>query len=175
MKEIGGKIRKDRIALGCSIKELAKKVGVSPMTLQRIETGQTSPSVVLLSEIAYHLKKPIISFIKDKQDPLIHIKAGDQSKTESSNLKLWILAPKGLIDEKITVSYCEAKTGKFVDEHTNEGHEWVFMIKGKAIIEYNGRFLRLNQGDSLYFDARYPHSVTALERLKFLAIYFKGK
>jgi transcriptional regulator with XRE-family HTH domain len=175
MKEIGGEIRKNRVALGCSIKELAKKIGVSPMTLQRIETGQTSPSVVLLSEIAYHLKKPIISFIKDKQDPLVHIKAKDQSKTQSSNLKLKILAPKGLIDEKITISFCEAKNGKFVDEHTNEGREWVFIVKGKCIIEHNGRGVKLNQGDSLYFDARYPHSVTALERLKFLAIYFKGK
>ena len=175
MKEIGGEIRKNRVALGCSIKELAKKIGVSPMTLQRIETGRTSPSVVLLSEIAYHLKKPIISFIKDKQESLVHLKAKDQSKTQSSRLKLRILAPRGLIDDKVTVSFCEAKTGKFVDEHTNEGHEWVFIIKGKCIIEHNGRHVKLNQGDSLYFDARYPHCVTALGRLEFLAIYFKGK
>jgi len=175
MKEIRGKIRKDRVAFGWSIKEFAKKVGVSPMTLQRIETGQTSPSVVLLSEIAYHLKKPIISFIKDKQESLVHLKAKDQSKTQSSSLKLRILAPRGLIDEKVTISSCEAKTGRFVDEHTNEGHEWVFIIKGKCIIEHNGRLVKLSQGDSLYFDARYPHSVTALGRLKFLAIYFKGK
>jgi quercetin dioxygenase-like cupin family protein len=105
----------------------------------------------------------------------VHIKAKDQSKTQSYSLKLRILAPRGLIDENVTVSFCEAKTGKFVDEHTNEGHEWVFIIKGKCTIEHNGRLVKLNQGDSLYFDARYPHSVTALERLKFLAIYFKGK
>jgi transcriptional regulator with XRE-family HTH domain len=175
MKEIGGKIRKDRITLGWSLKILAEKVHVSPMTLQRIEKGQTSPSVVLLSEIAYHLKKPLNSFFKDKQDSIIHIKAKNQNKTESSNLKLRILAPKGLIDENITISYCEAKAEKFIDEHTNDGHEWVFIIKGKAIIEHNGRVFRLNQGDSLYFDARYTHSVTALKRLMFLAIYFKGK
>lgn len=175
MKEIGGKIREDRMAMGWSLKKLAERVHISPMTLHRIEKGQTSPSVVLLSEIAYYLKKPIISFIKDKQDCLVHIRVKDQSKTQSSSLKLRILAPRGLIDEKVTVSYCEAKTGKFVDEHTNEGHEWVFIIKGKCIIEHNGRLVKLNEGDSLYFDARYPHSVTALERLKFLAVYFKGK
>jgi len=117
MEEIGGKIRRDRSALGWSIKKLSEKIGISPMTLYRIETGQTSPSVVLLSEIAYHLRKPITSFIADKQEPLIHIKAKDQSKTESSKLKLRILAPKGLIDDDITISSCEAKIGKFVDEH----------------------------------------------------------
>jgi transcriptional regulator with XRE-family HTH domain len=175
MKELGGKIRKDRVALGWSLKKLADKVGTSPMTLHRIEKGQRSPSVVLLSEIAYHLRKPINSFLRDKRDPLIHIKAKDQSETESANLKLKILAPKGLIDENITVSLCEAKIGKFVDEHTNEGHEWVYIIQGKCVIEHDGRLVELNQGDSLYFDARYPHSVIALKRLEFLAIYFKGR
>jgi len=175
MKEIGGKIRKDRLSLGLSLKKLAEKVHVSPMTLQRIEKGRVSPSVVLLSEIAYHLKQPINTFVKDKQDPIILIKAKNQNKTESSNLKLRILSPKGLIDENITISYCEAKAEKFIDEHTNNGHEWVYIIKGKAFIEHNGLTFKLNQGDSLYFDARYIHSVTALEKLYFLAIYFKGK
>jgi uncharacterized cupin superfamily protein len=52
-----------------------------------------------------------------------------------------------LIDEKVT--------GNFYGEHTNEGHEWVFIINGKSIIEHNSGVVKLNEGDLLYFDARY--------------------
>ena len=175
MKEIGGKIRQDRVALGWSIKTLAGKVGVSPMTLHRIEKGQTSPSVVLLSEIAYQLNQPITSFLEDKKSPVVLIKARDQSGAESSNLKLRVLAPKGLIDRDITVSLCEAKKGRFTDEHKNEGHEWVFIIRGKCLFEHNKKVIHLSPGDVLYFDARFPHSVTALGELKFFTIYFRDR
>jgi transcriptional regulator with XRE-family HTH domain len=175
MKKIGGKIRKDRVALGLSIRTLAEKVGISPMTLHRIEKGQTSPSVALLSDIAYQLNQPVISFIEDKRNPVVHIKAGDQSRAESSNLKLRILAPKGLIDRDISVSLCEARKGRFVNEHKNEGHEWVFIISGKCLFEHNKNTIELNPGDSLYFDSRFPHSVTALSKLEFFTIYFGNR
>jgi len=161
--------------MGWSIKKFAEKVKISPMTLHRIETGQTSPSVVLLSEIAFQLGKPITSFVNDKRESLIVIRAKDQSKTESPKLKLRILTPKGLIDEKTTISLGVAKEGQFVDEHTNEGHEWVFILKGRCTMKYRGQVIELKEGDSVYFDSRYPHCPTALERLEFLSIYFQGK
>jgi len=39
--------------------QLAERVGVSYITIFRIETGKVSPSVVLLSEIAHSLGEPI--------------------------------------------------------------------------------------------------------------------
>jgi len=44
------------------MKELAKKVGVSTITIHRIEKGEVSPSVAVLSEIAHQLNYPITSF-----------------------------------------------------------------------------------------------------------------
>jgi transcriptional regulator with XRE-family HTH domain len=60
--QIGNRIREIRKNNGMSMKEMAQKVGVSYLTIQRIETGKVSPSVALLSEIAYHLRHPIASF-----------------------------------------------------------------------------------------------------------------
>lgn len=175
MKELGSKIRESRKAIGWSLKKLAAEIKISPMTLHRIETGQTSPSVVLLSEIAYQLRKPINSFIKDKREPLIVIRSKNQSETQSARLKLRVLTPRGLINDKTTISLGVAKKGQFVDEHTNQGHEWVFILKGRCTMKYQGQVIELREGDSVYFDSRYPHCPTALERLEFLTIYFQGE
>lgn len=49
LERIGAKIRSERNRLGLSLEVLAKKVGVSKMTLQRIETGSTSPSIIIFN------------------------------------------------------------------------------------------------------------------------------
>jgi len=51
--------------MGLSLEQLAHKVNISPMPLQRIEAGKSSPSVVLLANIAKHLNKPIHSFLEE--------------------------------------------------------------------------------------------------------------
>jgi len=61
MCTIGRKIRAERRSTGLTLEQLAKKAGISLITLERIETGKNRPSVVLLSEIAQHLGKSIHS------------------------------------------------------------------------------------------------------------------
>ena len=116
MERIGTKIRTQRKKNGLTLKELAERVAISAITLQRIETGKTSPSVVLLSEIAQALNKPVSSFIEENYKPLIHIKRENQRRI------------------------------------SNQTH----------IIE---------SGDSIAYNARVEHSVTALEDMTFFSIY----
>lgn len=80
MINLGKEIRIGRHKLGLTLKEVARKAGISPMTLQRIETGKSSPSLVLLSEIAHVLNRPVYSFVKEPgtQESFVHIKRKDQ-------------------------------------------------------------------------------------------------
>ncbi|HQI30885.1 MAG TPA: helix-turn-helix transcriptional regulator, partial [Bacteroidales bacterium] len=59
------------------MKELARRVNLSYLTIQRIETGEVSPSVAVLSEIAYCLQCPITGFF-DKTIGAKLIKSTDQ-------------------------------------------------------------------------------------------------
>ena len=72
--ETGIRIRNYRKSVKMTLKELAKRTDISVTTLQRIETGKVSPSVVALSQIAYHLKKPIISFSKTQTSKALFIR-----------------------------------------------------------------------------------------------------
>jgi transcriptional regulator with XRE-family HTH domain len=78
-ERIGTKTRAERQKSGFTLRELAKRLGISLITLQRIETGKSSPSVALLSEIAHQLNRSILSFLEEQKDnSFIHIKRKSQ-------------------------------------------------------------------------------------------------
>ncbi|MFZ0451342.1 MAG: helix-turn-helix domain-containing protein [Desulfatiglandaceae bacterium] len=170
--DVGKRVREIRKNAGLSMKDLAEKVGVSFPTIQRIETGKVSPSVALLSEISYHLNYPLASLVAERK-PVIHIKGSQQPVIDSRNFKLKILAHKGALDDRISVSLGKADKGEFIGKHKNEGHELTYIIRGKNIFRYGKEKYELNEGDLIYHDGKEPHSVSALEPCEFLNILFK--
>lgn len=157
------------------MKQLAEKVGVSYLTIYRIETGKVSPSVTLLSDIAYHLNYPILSFFDHSSNEVIHSKADKQPVISSELLQLRLLAPRGLIDENIAISYGKAKKGECISRHTNKGAELAYVIKGKCIVKHGSKEYPLNEGDLLYYKGGTPHTVVALEPHEFIIIHFVDK
>jgi transcriptional regulator with XRE-family HTH domain len=172
MEEVGNKIREIRKQAGMSMKELAGAVGLSYLTIQRIETGEVSPSVAVLSEIAYCLKRPITSFF-DKTVGVQLIKSSDQPEIESSTLLLKLLVPKGVINDKISISLGKAEKGKCIDAHSNDGLEITYMLKGSCRFIYETQAHEMKAGDIVYFDAKRPHEIEALEPIEFINFYLR--
>jgi len=172
--DVGKRVREIRKNAGLSMKELAEKVGVSFLTIQRIETGKVSPSVALLSEIAYQLNYPLASLVAEGK-PVIHIKGTQQPVIESRNFKMTILAHKGALDDAISVALGRAEKGEFISKHKNEGQELTYIIKGKMIFRYDKEKYELSEGDLIYHDGKEMHSVTGLEPCEFLNILFKER
>jgi quercetin dioxygenase-like cupin family protein len=175
MYSLGLKIRSKRKSLGLSLRDLATKAGISTMTLQRIDTGKTSPSVSVLAEIAYCLKQRIDYFLLEDQPPkIVILHKHQQSVVESAGMKLTMLASPDLTGRNMFVNLGEAKKGSFIDPHTEQGHSLVYVLKGEAILEHDGIEHRLEEGDVIYYDARYTHSVKAVGKIhRFLSIFFK--
>jgi len=172
LMELGNRIREIRKSMGLSMKELAKRVGVSALTIHRIETGEVSPSVAVLSEIAHQLNYPIIHFFPDKKD-FTHIKAKDQPLAESSALALRLLVPKGIISDSISVSYGKAQPGECVSSHTNDGVEITYIVKGRCVFVYGGKHYNIEEGDIIYFQAKRHHAVITEEPMEFFSIYIR--
>jgi transcriptional regulator with XRE-family HTH domain len=159
VEEIGKKIRIERRKNGLTLEQLARKVGISSITLQRIETGKSSPSVITLSEIASAIKKPIVAFFEERGTPLIQIKRKNQRSVSSSNFKGVLIGPRRMITDNIVVIYGELKKGKGLDPHTNPGVEWVYHTEGTCEFTLNGPSFILEAGDSISYNARMEHSV----------------
>jgi transcriptional regulator with XRE-family HTH domain len=173
--KVGGRIREMRNRANMSIRELAKKVGLSYLTMQRIETDKLSPSVVLLSQIASCLNSPITSFLTEESQSVWHIKAENQNVINTKQLMLKLVAPKGALSEDISIVYGKAMKGRFVNRHKHQGFELAYVIKGRAIHKLGTNITELKEGDLIVFNASQPHEVIALETHEFLGIQFYSK
>jgi len=175
--EIGEKIRSERKRTKMTLDQLAKKIGVSKMTIHRIETGKTSPSIAILGDIAEALHTPISRFIEEGT-PLIVINRKEQHfSVEGDNLIATNVFPRRLLSslnsETMAINYVEAENGAVVEKHTNKGYEWVFQISGQSVLRYDKNEYICNSGDVFFYDATRAHSVKYLGTNKFLLISFK--
>jgi transcriptional regulator with XRE-family HTH domain len=175
LKRIGSRIRAERNRLGLSLEALANKVGISKMTLQRIETGATSPSIITLTEISFHLKQPIESLIKEGEPNVFLLKKDLQDTIFDPESGIRVLAPRGLISDRITVTRAELKEGTVIETHENRGFEWAYIIEGRAVVEVGARSYPLEGGDAIFYDAHYPHSITVYERVRYVGLFLRDE
>jgi transcriptional regulator with XRE-family HTH domain len=173
--DTGIKIRNYRKSIKMTLQELAKGTGISIATLQRIETGKVSPSVVTLSQIAHHLRKPILSFFEDGINKLVHTKGKDLTVVKNRKLRMKIISPMRVINKDVSVIIGESSKGKFVDSHTNPGWEFAHILEGSCLFFHGDSVVTLNEGDSIWFDGGVEHYVKALSSLKWIGIYIPEK
>ena len=170
--KVGNKIRHARKMLGINMKDFAEKVGISYLTLYRVETDRVSPSVALLSDIAHHLGEPIINFFS-KPSGVTLIKKGTAPDISTDQMSLQLLLPKGVIGDNISVTRGCTTPGEVISVHSHSGFELTYILKGTATFNYDGTEYETGEGDLLYFDASVPHSVVSHEPHEFLSIYFR--
>jgi len=175
LKSIGSKIRIERKKHGLSLETFAKRVGVSKMTLQRIETGATAPSIVLLAEIAFHLKRPVEALIRDGNAKVVHLKRGQQDTLFGKARKFRVIGPKGLIMDRITLTYSELEKGTVIDTHTNKGYEWAFLIEGSALVDVGGGQYHFQSGDAIFYDSHFPHSIRVKEKARYVGLFLRDE
>ena len=173
--KVGPRIRAERKRLGLSLEALAKKVGVSKMTLQRIETDSTSPSIVLLAQISSRLKKPLESLIKDGKVEVFHLKKSQQDALFNHERGFRIIGPQGLISDRITLTYSEIEEDAVTEPHTNEGYEWAYLIEGSAVLEVRGEKYLLESGDAVYYDAHFSHSMRVIDKIKYVGLFLRDE
>ena len=172
--EVGNKVREIRKRAGLTMKQLGDAIGVSLLTVQRIETGKVSPSVVLLSEIAFHLHYPLTAFIGGERHVVL-LKGMEQNTIKSGKLNLKVMAHRGAVNDDLSITIGQGKAGKIIGKHKNDGYELTYIIKGKNIFKYGSKEYYLEAGDVIYHDGKDWHSVTALESTEFLNIHFAKK
>ncbi len=170
--EIGKKIREIRTKLGISIRALAERVGISYLTMQRIETDKLSPSVALLTHIATCLSYPLSGFLSESKPAVIHIKAENQNVIKTKSIILKLIAPKGITNENISIVYGKAEKGRLVGRHKHPGFELAYVIKGRAVHKHAASTHEIAEGDLIFFDANQWHEVIALEPHEWLGVQF---
>ena len=173
LAKIGAKIRVRRNELGLSLEALAEKVGISKMTLHRIETGATSPSIITLAEISFQLKQPLEAFIREGDANVVVLKKEHQNNIFDPEYGIRVVGPAGMVSDRIIITYAEMEEGTVVENHTNDGFEWALLIEGRAVVGVQGRDYPMEAGDAILYDAHFPHSITVEERIRYVNLFLK--
>jgi transcriptional regulator with XRE-family HTH domain len=189
LSKLGSRIRKHRLKRELTLEQLSKKSGLSKSFLSQIERGRAEPSITSLKKIARQFGFSVVNFFLDEGD----LNSGwgyTNSATEYNNprpnyiedvkvvrvdkrKKLALPGSKVMYDlltpdmkRKLEVMYMRVREGQTSgDEPMDDppGEKIGVILKGSLELTVGSEVYELNQGDSIYFPAHFPHSWRARE------------
>lgn len=138
------KIRKER---KLTLKNLSEITGVSISFLSQVERGKSSVTLESLKKIADALNvNPGVFF--DKDSPVDSSRDHFYYKNLSNDIENAVFTPV-----LVTLNPGENEGNAF----SHEGHEFLFVVKGKLTVEIDNDIFTLNENESTLFDANRKH------------------
>jgi transcriptional regulator with XRE-family HTH domain len=166
---MGTKIKKLRKAKGMSLKEVSKKVDLSPSLLSQIENDKVTPSIATLFKIANFLGKKTSFFLddyteeKEVESPVVRKKERTILHSKNSKIRYELLNPK-LSNARVEFLEVIVEKGCETGTYTHDGEEYGIVLTGKLEIILDGNHYILGRGDSIAFDSSQPHGFRNLGR-----------
>lgn len=175
--KIGKKLKELRLQEGFSLEQLANQVGLTRSFLSQIEKDKTSPSIPSLIKILSALKISMADFfqtVEEKQG--VFIKKGDRRFfRDTESLTRMASLSAGFKSPQMEPFYVEFEGGRSSDLISSQGECFVFVLAGAIELSMGDETFRLDQGDSLYFDASVPHKITPDRDKKTAALFVAEK
>jgi transcriptional regulator with XRE-family HTH domain len=175
IRHIASRIKELRLLSGLSPETLAHIMGISKTTYLEYEEGNTDIPVSFLLKIAHYFKVELSALLSG-ENPRLHVfsivrKGKGLSVERRKEYKYENLA-FNFIDKKaepFLVTVEPEDTTPALNSHT--GQEFNFILEGTLKVVIDDHEIILNEGDSLYFDSGYKHSMKALNNktARFLA------
>jgi transcriptional regulator with XRE-family HTH domain len=158
--DVGLRLRELRESRRISMRELARRSGLSANALSMIERNLTSPSVSTLNKLAMALEVPIMAFFRQEPErkEVVFRKASQRNRVPFMR-GLW----EGLGGESFTgkmeAFLLTLESGGSSGPHgmLHTGHEFVYCLRGNLEYEVTGELYLLEPGDSLIFASQLMH------------------
>jgi transcriptional regulator with XRE-family HTH domain len=163
--DVGPRVRALREAMGLSLRDLADRTGVSAPMLSQVERGETSPTLSIAGRIAGGLELSLSQLLRlDEGEGVTVVRHADRRSggaTEHGHAYEIITPP--LPGQRAEVSAHTlapgAATGGPGDPPMHEpgSRETAVVTEGAVTLRIAGHDYRLDEGDSVTFDADLPH------------------
>ena len=165
--ELGKKIKAVRKEKGIKIKQLSARSGLTDSTISMVENGKISPSITTTYKIAMALGvHPVEFFEIEKHKKWIVSRKQEREKIQfhdsDKTLEYLIKAGRNSQNE-IFISYLGPAQKSFDEPITHTGHKLGYVLTGSIELELGEEKVRLNEGDSIFFEAIIPHLWKSVE------------
>jgi transcriptional regulator with XRE-family HTH domain len=152
--ELGHRMRARRHELGLSLRELAKRAGLTASFLSQVERDLVSLSIESLRKVSDALEVPIFYFLVEPDDRGLVVRRDERAllKLPNSNLTYQLLTPD--LNRKMEVFMAEREPGeeKITIPLRQQTEEFIYVLQGQLEIQLDNEVYLLNPGDSVYFD-----------------------
>jgi transcriptional regulator with XRE-family HTH domain len=182
-KQIAKNIKNIRLDHNLSQEKLAELSGLTKGYISKIEKSDTAPPLSTLSKIATALNVDITQLTAEELEipgdiDLCIVRKGEGKKISNASLEGYhyeALAHKKNGKNMEPFFLMPAFDEKAVFQH--EGEEFMYVLQGVHEFIYNDKKYVLNEGDSIYFDSRIPHTGRSIgeKRAKILAVMYSYK
>ena len=180
--KVGIQIKLRRKELGITVHELAEKSNVSKGLISQIENGRTMPSLLVLIEIIKSLENDLNVFFKEIQEKnefdAVIIKQKNTyenfQKEEAVGFNYHRIFTKYFTKTTVDIVLLELAPNSIRPMVVTEAFEYKYIISGAVEYQFEDKSYKLNQGDSILFDGRIPHTPVnnSNESCSMLIIYF---
>jgi transcriptional regulator with XRE-family HTH domain len=167
IEELGRRIRKLRMELRLTLKQVEVASGLSATHLSEIERGRTSPTIGALVRIARALNKDASYFIEsEEREEVAHVKGSVASATLPGGATAEVLTP-GIPGSRIfayRVQFDGSKDRRITLPATSQDDHAIYYVKsGRILTRFGEAESTLAAGDAAQATLSIPHDVHAPE------------
>ena len=173
--KVGGRLRAERERLGISLRELARRVGVSPSLVSQIELDRVNPSVSTLYALVTELGLTMSDVFGDTaEQPVVRRPRADDGLAERPDTRRVINLASGVRWERLTphsdrdveflyvVYPVGAESCPDDALMTHGGKEYGYVSSGTLGVRVGFEEYELGPGGSIAFDSSSPHRLWAI-------------
>ncbi|MFE7318881.1 helix-turn-helix domain-containing protein [Streptomyces sp. NPDC057555] len=160
LSTVAPRLRDLRRRNGLTLEAAARRVGLSPAHLSRLETGQRQPSLPMLLALARTYQTTVSDLLGEtapERDPILRADRAEPS--EAGGWTYWTMGDAGRAMQALRVHVPQRAQGDLVRVHP--GEEWLYVLKGRLRLSLGEAVHLLDPGDAAHFDSLTPHRLAA--------------
>ncbi|MFJ2115694.1 MULTISPECIES: helix-turn-helix domain-containing protein [unclassified Streptomyces] len=160
LPDVAPRLRELRRGRALTLETAARRAGLSPAHLSRLETGHRQPSLPMLLALARIYGTTVSELLGElppERDPIV--RAGRTDPVEADGWTYHQAGSPGRAMQPLRLRVPYGAQGDLVRVHP--GEEWLYVLEGRLRLGLGGTGHLLGPGDSAHFDSLTPHRIAA--------------
>jgi transcriptional regulator with XRE-family HTH domain len=180
--QISNRIKERRREKNITVQELATLANVSKGLISQIENSRTIPSLIVLIDIIKALEIDLNDFFKDirtksKLSPILIKRKHEYDhfeKEHANGFHYQRILTRFIDNSTVDIVILELEPNATRPLVETDAFEYKYILAGEIEYQFNDEKIILNQGDSMLFDGRIPHTPVNLgnQTASMLVVYF---
>jgi transcriptional regulator with XRE-family HTH domain len=166
LSAVGKTIKRIRKEKKMSLKDVAEKSDVTAGLLSKIENFRAIPSLPVLQSIAIALDSNLVDLVREVQTaegkPYILIRKGEgdmEEREDSQGVSYEVLVTDSLSSSYLRTVIVSVNPGVYREQVVTDCWEIDYMLSGEITYQIADETLVLKEGDMIYYDGNFPHSM----------------